>query len=79
MIYLTNISYTVQIEYTVESYGAIMNHGCIDNKRTKLSLPNGGYVIYAVAHQHTGGVGSTLYGEVFFQGEGCKGSYSLYE
>ncbi|XP_043691377.1 uncharacterized protein LOC122642043 [Telopea speciosissima] len=26
-------------------------------------MPNGGAVIYGVAHQHSGGVGSTLYGE----------------
>nr|GMD37394.1 uncharacterized protein LOC109163135 [Ipomoea batatas] len=28
-----------------------------------VSLPNGGDLIYAVAHQHVGGVGSTLFGE----------------
>ncbi|XP_047314005.1 uncharacterized protein LOC124917689 [Impatiens glandulifera] len=26
-------------------------------------MPTGGEVIYAVAHQHTGGIGSTLFGE----------------
>jgi len=36
---------------------------CIDTRRTSLSLPSGGYVVYGVAHQHTGGIGSTLYGE----------------
>lgn len=39
---------------------------CIDTKRTSLSLPDGGYVIYGVAHQHSGGLGSHLYGEVIF-------------
>ncbi|KAF2321366.1 hypothetical protein GH714_040449 [Hevea brasiliensis] len=34
---------------------------CIDVKRTSLTMPTGGYVIYGVAHQHTGGTGSTLY------------------
>jgi hypothetical protein len=29
-------------------------------------MPTGGYVIYAVAHQHAGGIGSTLYGQVIF-------------
>ncbi|KAJ9163974.1 hypothetical protein P3X46_023593 [Hevea brasiliensis] len=34
---------------------------CIDVKRTSLTMPTGGFVIYGVAHQHTGGTGSTLY------------------
>ncbi|KAF4384636.1 hypothetical protein F8388_003943 [Cannabis sativa] len=36
---------------------------CIDNKSTRVSIPKDGYVVYGVAHQHTGGAGSTLYGE----------------
>jgi hypothetical protein len=27
-------------------------------------MQTGGYVIYGVAHQHSGGIGSTLYGQV---------------
>ena len=27
-------------------------------------MPIGGYIIYGVAHQHSGGISSTLYGEV---------------
>ena len=30
-------------------------------------MPKGGYVIYGVAHQHTGGIGSTLYGQVILE------------
>ncbi|MCI31915.1 stress up-regulated Nod 19 protein, partial [Trifolium medium] len=37
-------------------------NGCVHVKRTSLPLP-GGYVIYAVAHQHSGGIGATLYGQ----------------
>ncbi|KAM6583957.1 hypothetical protein CsatB_010959 [Cannabis sativa] len=36
---------------------------CIDTRRKGIRAPTSGYVVYGVAHQHTGGVGSTLYGE----------------
>ncbi|KAM3232695.1 hypothetical protein T459_33176 [Capsicum annuum] len=53
-----------QIEYEVESCSAaVANNGCIHTKKTSVTFPNGGDVIYAVAHQHPGGVGSTLLGE----------------
>lgn len=43
------------------------NDGCVHTKSLSVSLPAGGDVVYGVGHQHTGGVGSTLYGEVFEQ------------
>ncbi|KAL3613603.1 hypothetical protein CASFOL_042528 [Castilleja foliolosa] len=49
------------IEYNVESCGA--NDSCTHTRTLTVSLPTGGDVIYGVGHQHTGGVGSTLYGE----------------
>ncbi|KAF9671794.1 hypothetical protein SADUNF_Sadunf12G0085600 [Salix dunnii] len=54
-----------QVEYDVEpcSIGSAISDGCIDVQRTSLTIPVSGYVIYGVAHQHTGGIGSTLYGE----------------
>ncbi|KAI9126924.1 hypothetical protein K1719_002520 [Acacia pycnantha] len=54
-----------EIEYQVESFSIKQKDGSdsIDVKRTSLSMPKGGYVIYGVAHQHSGGVGSTLYGQ----------------
>ncbi|KAB5525259.1 hypothetical protein DKX38_023008 [Salix brachista] len=54
-----------QVEYNVESCSSAnaASDGCIDVKRTSLTMPVSGYVIYGVAHQHTGGTGSTLYGE----------------
>ncbi|KAJ6358592.1 hypothetical protein OIU76_000329 [Salix suchowensis] len=54
-----------QVEYDVEpcSTGDAVSDGCIDVQKTSLTIPVGGYVIYGVAHQHTGGIGSTLYGE----------------
>ncbi|MED6203321.1 hypothetical protein PIB30_114357, partial [Stylosanthes scabra] len=36
---------------------------CVDVKRTRLPMQKGGYVVYGVAHQHSGGIGSTLYGQ----------------
>ncbi|CAK9163219.1 unnamed protein product [Ilex paraguariensis] len=52
------------IEYDVESCSTSMaSDSCNNTKRVSLILPTGGDVIYAVAHQHAGGIGSTLYGE----------------
>ncbi|XP_019419129.1 PREDICTED: uncharacterized protein LOC109329772 [Lupinus angustifolius] len=54
-----------QIEYQVKP--CIKDHkngsGCIYVNRTSTPMQKGGYVIYGVAHQHIGGVGSTLYGQ----------------
>nr|XP_048332940.1 uncharacterized protein LOC125423292 [Ziziphus jujuba var. spinosa] len=53
-----------QVEYEVKKSGSPSGSNgntCADTKRTSLSVPSGGYVVYAVAHQHTGGIGSTLY------------------
>ncbi|CAK9163220.1 unnamed protein product [Ilex paraguariensis] len=53
-----------QIEYDIKACSTGMaKDGCTDTKRVSLSLPTGGDVIYGVAHQHTGGIGSILYGE----------------
>ncbi|KAH7867111.1 hypothetical protein Vadar_028986 [Vaccinium darrowii] len=57
--------YHCLVEYDVESCSAagVTNDGCINSKRESLALPTGGSVIYGVAHQHIGGIDSTLYGE----------------
>ncbi|CAN1257280.1 hypothetical protein LINPERPRIM_LOCUS9566 [Linum perenne] len=48
-----------QVEYDVAS---CESHGwCVDVKKTRLRMPTSGYVVYGVAHQHTGGIGVTLY------------------
>ncbi|XP_027345497.1 uncharacterized protein LOC113857619 isoform X2 [Abrus precatorius] len=54
-----------RIEYGVESCSTDHKdgNGCVHVKRTSLPMPTGGYVIYGVAHQHSGGTGSTLYGQ----------------
>ncbi|KAL0354917.1 UNVERIFIED_CONTAM: hypothetical protein Sradi_3938600 [Sesamum radiatum] len=52
------------IEYEVESCQVGMaNDDCFHAKTLTFTWPTGGDVIYGVAHQHTGGTGSTLYGE----------------
>ncbi|KAI4336410.1 hypothetical protein L6164_014941 [Bauhinia variegata] len=53
------------VEYEVKpcSIGHKDANSCIDVKKTSLPMPSGGYVIYGVAHQHSGGIGSTLYGQ----------------
>lgn len=60
-----NSDHDCKIEYQVESCSTDHEegNGCVHVKRTSLPLQTGGYVIYAVAHQHSGGVGSTLYGQ----------------
>ncbi|KAK3015736.1 hypothetical protein RJ639_007863, partial [Escallonia herrerae] len=53
------------VEYVIESCDtSLASDGCFDTRKVSLSLPTGGDVIYGVAHQHTGGIGSALYGEV---------------
>ncbi|CAN0908891.1 hypothetical protein LINGRAHAP2_LOCUS25521 [Linum grandiflorum] len=62
-----------QVEYNVAS---CETHGwCVDIKRTHLVMPTGGYVVYGVAHQHTGGIGSTLYRK---DGEAICNSVPMY-
>jgi hypothetical protein len=53
------------VEYDVESSSSsgVTKGAYTDTKAVSLSLPTGGSVVYGVAHQHTGGIGSALYGE----------------
>lgn len=53
------------VEYDVKScrVPGVSRKRCLDKKNTTIVMPKGGYVIYGVAHQHSGGIGSTLYGE----------------
>ncbi|KAG8388170.1 hypothetical protein BUALT_Bualt02G0098000 [Buddleja alternifolia] len=52
------------VEYDVESCPVgVDNNGCTHTKTLTVSLPTGGDVIYGVGHQHSGGIGTTLYGE----------------
>ncbi|KAJ3681299.1 hypothetical protein LUZ60_015788 [Juncus effusus] len=54
-----------KVEYEVKECDSEkkMNGDCIDSKIARLTMPHGGYVVYGVAHQHSGGAGSWLYGE----------------
>lgn len=53
-----------KIEYNVESCPAGVNSDqCVDTRRVTLSAPTSGDIIYGVGHQHTGGIGTSLYGE----------------
>nr|KYP49633.1 hypothetical protein KK1_028604 [Cajanus cajan] len=53
-----------RVEYDVESCSTNhKNNGCLDVMRTTFPMQKGGYVVYGVAHQHSGGIGSTLYGQ----------------
>ncbi|KAK8994090.1 hypothetical protein V6N11_008296 [Hibiscus sabdariffa] len=54
-----------KVEYDIEPCHAtgLADDGCIDNRRISLDMPFGGYLIYGVAHQHSGGSGFALYRE----------------
>lgn len=54
--------YLLQIEYDVDECQD--KNDCLDVRRTAFPMEKGGYLIYGVGHQHTGGVGSALYGQV---------------
>ncbi|TKW11453.1 hypothetical protein SEVIR_6G234800v4 [Setaria viridis] len=75
MIYILDVTDTAllegksepecKLEYTVEecSPESRARNDCVDVKVTKEVLPRGGDVVYAVGHQHAGGVGTSLHGE----------------
>nr|XP_034599192.1 uncharacterized protein LOC117860084 isoform X1 [Setaria viridis]TKW11452.1 hypothetical protein SEVIR_6G234700v2 [Setaria viridis] len=54
-----------KVEYTVEACSSEnrARNECVDVKVTQEVLPRGGDVVYAVGHQHTGGLGTSLHGE----------------
>ncbi|MED6192867.1 hypothetical protein PIB30_013962 [Stylosanthes scabra] len=54
-----------RVEYKVDPCNSESkkDNECVDVKRTSLPMQKGGYVVYGVAHQHSGGIGSTLYGQ----------------
>lgn len=56
----------LQVEYQVEQcdLSERSNKECIDTKKAKMIIPRGGDIVYGSAHQHSAGIGSTLYGQV---------------
>ncbi|CAK8578140.1 unnamed protein product [Lathyrus sativus] len=60
-----NTDHNCKVEYQIESCSTDHKgkNGCVDVKKTSVPQQNGGYVIYGVAHQHSGGIGATLYGQ----------------
>ncbi|XP_009360279.2 uncharacterized protein LOC103950769 [Pyrus x bretschneideri] len=57
------IEHECRVEYNVEESCSATSDGCFDSQSSLATMTTGGYVVYGVAHQHTGGIGSTLYGE----------------
>lgn len=56
---------SAQVEYEVPACDRSLNSAtCVHTAETTLPIPKGGHVIYSVAHQHVGGMGCTVYGEV---------------
>ncbi|GAB2289337.1 hypothetical protein Dimus_023642 [Dionaea muscipula] len=63
---INSVKHQCKVEYDVEPCKSVEVYGsgrCINSKKTSLIMPRGGYVVYGVAHQHSGGIGSALYGE----------------
>ncbi|XP_078157015.1 uncharacterized protein LOC144552868 [Carex rostrata] len=60
----TNSSQSCKVEYDVKECNSKerANGDCVDTKITRLVIPRDGDIIYGVAHQHSGGAGSALYG-----------------
>ncbi|CAL0304628.1 unnamed protein product [Lupinus luteus] len=56
----TSEKHNCQVEYDIE---AKVGSSYSDIKKGSFSMATGGFVVYAVAHQHSGGLGSTLYGQ----------------
>jgi hypothetical protein len=57
----------VQVEYQVEECSPesrAKNDDCVDITSTRQVLPRGGDIVYGVAHQHSGGIGASLHGQV---------------
>lgn len=55
----------MQIEYDIEkSTTGFATNNFTSTRRSSVILPIDGDVVYGVAHQHSGGIGSALYGEV---------------
>nr|XP_043616370.1 uncharacterized protein LOC122588325 [Erigeron canadensis] len=52
------------VEYDVEqSTAEVTNNDYTSTRRSSVSFPTGGDVVYGVAHLHSGGIGSALYGD----------------
>ncbi|KAK8537742.1 hypothetical protein V6N13_096453 [Hibiscus sabdariffa] len=60
-----NAEHQCKVEYDIEPCRetGLTDDRCIDTRRISLDMPFGGYLIYGVAHQHSGGTGSALYRE----------------
>ncbi|GMJ00145.1 hypothetical protein like AT5G61820 [Hibiscus trionum] len=60
-----NAEHRCKVEYDIELCHATgsADGGCVDTRRISLDMPFSGYLIYGVAHQHSGGTGSALYRE----------------
>ncbi|KAE8703488.1 putative carbonyl reductase [Hibiscus syriacus] len=60
-----NAEHQCKVEYDIEPCHStgLADDRCNDNKRISLDMPFGGYLVYGVAHQHSGGTGSALYRE----------------
>ena len=63
---VNDITFIQQIEFNVEqsTTGIADNNNYTSAKKSSMSFPAGGDVVYGVAHQHGGGIGSAIYGEV---------------
>lgn len=52
------------MEYDVLKSNKTTSNDSIETKKNYATISPGGYLIYGVAHQHSGGIGATVYGQV---------------
>ncbi|XP_004300379.1 PREDICTED: uncharacterized protein LOC101300825 [Fragaria vesca subsp. vesca] len=73
----SSLKHDCRVEYNVEPCSTVdaVNDQCFHNQQAVITMPTGGYIVYGVAHQHTGGLGATLYRE---DGRGICSSIPIY-
>ncbi|KAK9684375.1 hypothetical protein RND81_10G205800 [Saponaria officinalis] len=59
----TDVKHECQVEYEIEpcKQSVASNEKCVHSKKLNFRMPQGGYLIYGSAHQHSAGVGATIY------------------
>lgn len=63
-IYIIDVS-SCKVEYNVDQCDTnrVQNRKCVHTKKASLVVPHGGDIVYAAAHQHSGGLGVALSGQ----------------
>ncbi|GMN28504.1 hypothetical protein TIFTF001_041181 [Ficus carica] len=63
---LKSAEHNCLVEYDVLKSNKTTSNDSIETKKNYATISTGKYLIYGVAHQHTGGIGATVYGQAVF-------------